>query len=711
MILVMAVPFAEAARTQSSWFYDSSGFIYPAQAPVNVLIQGPNNYLNFGTFSGSSGYGFRDNGGVMEFKNSGGSWTPIGSGGSGSSFAFPFTPVAGGNATTTTMFLYNGLYALGSTTIQYASTTAISAGTICIATDCRTAWPSGGGGASTDKWATSTTDSTAIYPNSAAKVGIGSTTPSATLGVQGNALISGDITSVANLTATGTVIVGGNILPSTALGASVLGNSSFRWNTVSVQNVNATNQVLGRFFDSTTGNAMTIRSDGGNTQGIIITTAGLIGVGATSTPARTLSVQGSGLFSGDLSVANLTATGTLIVGPLTVNSTSINYNGAFSVDTGGSVAASNFKAFAGSANGVITFGSAASATTASRNLADAFAAFIINQTNAGSTGDILDLQAAGVTKVFFLQNGNSGLGTSSPSRTLSVQGQEMVSGTSTVGALVSTSTAFLNALGTPAGAFLAVTPLGQVIATTSPSSSSGTAVTGMTLVSGVASTSSTGGSFPLATTTPANAGEYITMTMECTKPGGAGSTDWKLDAWNSVTGTTTIGHSQMQQTGGTNPNMSLVMSGGYQVPSTGTVRFSWTDTSNSISDSTVCQSVSQFDFHYERYAPVATPVGAAGSITSGGAGQLAWYSASGTTISGSADAGIFNNLLALGTTTPVAKIDAYTTASSTTMLLEAVSGKGGCLMIKDTAGSGYTQVYSQGGILFSKVATSLSICN
>lgn len=73
-----------AARTQSSWLFDDiGGDIFPAQAPVNILVSGINRYINFGTFSGFNGYGIRDNNGVIEFKNSGGSWIGIGTGGSG----------------------------------------------------------------------------------------------------------------------------------------------------------------------------------------------------------------------------------------------------------------------------------------------------------------------------------------------------------------------------------------------------------------------------------------------------------------------------------------------------------------------------------------------------------------------------------------------------------------------------------------------------
>jgi hypothetical protein len=38
---------------------------------------GSNAYLNFGATFGSSGYGIRDNAGILEFKNNGGSWDPI----------------------------------------------------------------------------------------------------------------------------------------------------------------------------------------------------------------------------------------------------------------------------------------------------------------------------------------------------------------------------------------------------------------------------------------------------------------------------------------------------------------------------------------------------------------------------------------------------------------------------------------------------------
>ena len=41
----------------------------------DFFLEGSNRYLNFGNATGTAGYGFRDNAGVLEFKNSSGSWT------------------------------------------------------------------------------------------------------------------------------------------------------------------------------------------------------------------------------------------------------------------------------------------------------------------------------------------------------------------------------------------------------------------------------------------------------------------------------------------------------------------------------------------------------------------------------------------------------------------------------------------------------------
>lgn len=64
------------ARTDSKWQTGGNGSYIQTIAPdgYDILINGTNKYLNFNTIVGSSGYGFRDNAGTIEFKNSGGSW-------------------------------------------------------------------------------------------------------------------------------------------------------------------------------------------------------------------------------------------------------------------------------------------------------------------------------------------------------------------------------------------------------------------------------------------------------------------------------------------------------------------------------------------------------------------------------------------------------------------------------------------------------------
>lgn len=58
-------------------FYAQSGMTYAGTG----LRQAASSYHNFGTTAGSSGYGFRDNGGTMQVKDSGGSWANFGGGG------------------------------------------------------------------------------------------------------------------------------------------------------------------------------------------------------------------------------------------------------------------------------------------------------------------------------------------------------------------------------------------------------------------------------------------------------------------------------------------------------------------------------------------------------------------------------------------------------------------------------------------------------
>lgn len=71
-------------RRDTVWQNRTGGYIETTNPlGYDVLINGTNRYLNFNTTSGSSGYGFRDNGGVMEYKDSGGSWVSFAGSASG----------------------------------------------------------------------------------------------------------------------------------------------------------------------------------------------------------------------------------------------------------------------------------------------------------------------------------------------------------------------------------------------------------------------------------------------------------------------------------------------------------------------------------------------------------------------------------------------------------------------------------------------------
>ncbi|MBI3574013.1 hypothetical protein HY090_03100, partial [Candidatus Kaiserbacteria bacterium] len=82
---VTAPYFVATSSSSSSTFASSVGI--GTTSPLanldvygNAILSGANRYLNFGTATGTAGYGFRDNSGTLEFKNNAGSWTGIGTG-------------------------------------------------------------------------------------------------------------------------------------------------------------------------------------------------------------------------------------------------------------------------------------------------------------------------------------------------------------------------------------------------------------------------------------------------------------------------------------------------------------------------------------------------------------------------------------------------------------------------------------------------------
>lgn len=108
----------------------------------NLILSGPNRYLNFYEISGVNGYGFRDNSGTLQYKNSGGDWANIGSGGGGS-------------------------------------------GTVSAGTTGQFPYYAGDG--------TSLTATSSIFISTAGKIGIGTTSPTEKLNIIGNLLLEGTI--------------------------------------------------------------------------------------------------------------------------------------------------------------------------------------------------------------------------------------------------------------------------------------------------------------------------------------------------------------------------------------------------------------------------------------------------------------------------------------------------------------------------------------
>ncbi len=71
------------SRTEGQWI-KGIGFISPNE---NIPILLRNSYLNFGgSVIGDAGYGFRDNGGIMQYKNLSGAWTDFSAGGGSGMF-------------------------------------------------------------------------------------------------------------------------------------------------------------------------------------------------------------------------------------------------------------------------------------------------------------------------------------------------------------------------------------------------------------------------------------------------------------------------------------------------------------------------------------------------------------------------------------------------------------------------------------------------
>jgi hypothetical protein len=394
------------------------------------------------------------NGYYLQTNGTASTWAPV-SGGGGNSFAFPFTPVSGGNATSTLLYLYNGLYSnAASSTIKYASSTALSATSLCLGTDCRQIWP-------TSDQTVSLSNGTGInvtgtYPNFT----ITNTAPDQTV----------SLTNGTNISITGTY-------PNFTINSTASGGSAFPFTPVAGGNATSTLLYLYNGLYATGSSTIQYASTTAITSSgsaYLATLGGNVGIG-TASPAQKLTVSGNiyatgqvtagttetygaGTFSGGTSFTGTPSYGIASVGSII----GTNWQGNGFLFTNYSRGATSFsmvyngdKAYFGSltsgASSPVAFGSWTSyglsvgsfTNTNMLDVSGGIAAGSYAGTAAPSNGMII--------------SGNVGIGTTSPWRALSVNGTSDLGTNALAGSFTATSTTatstFANGLNLTGGCF------------------------------------------------------------------------------------------------------------------------------------------------------------------------------------------------------------------------------------------------------------------
>ncbi|GIW68504.1 MAG: hypothetical protein KatS3mg099_452 [Candidatus Parcubacteria bacterium] len=258
-----------------------------------------------------------------------------------------------------------------------------------------------------------TTDGTNVW-RPTGKVGIGTSSPSALLAVEGTAAIRDGITI-------GSAFAGVSPTPGDMYVAGSIGIGTTNPTEKLTVAGNIGIQAGANAFLGTLDNYhLTLRTN--NTDRVTITNAGSMGIGTTS-PSQTLSVEGNILASGVLTLTS-TATSTFGGG---INLTS----GCFAV------------------NGSCISGGGASTFLALTDTPNTYSAYRIPYTNAAATA-LTDSD----TLVF--TGTNLGIGTSSPFTTLSVAGSGYFAGTLTASSLIATTSITIPPTSTSTGQTLGV---------------------------------------------------------------------------------------------------------------------------------------------------------------------------------------------------------------------------------------------------------------
>ncbi|MEK7082206.1 MAG: NYN domain-containing protein, partial [Patescibacteria group bacterium] len=258
---------------------------------------------------------------------------------------------------------------------------------------------------------TGTNEHLVLAPNGTGLVGIGTTTPAALLSVQGNALISGTST-MGNLVATSTLMIGGT----TGSSLIVLQSGNIGIGTTSP------GTTLGVNGDAVLAGALTVRSFNATSTSATSTIQGFLdvlgtGTNATSTYSSNLWVKGT-LQTGTGSVFlgnnflnfNIPATTTLIT----------NRENAFTIATS-SVASSDFTLFTvntssttNSGAGTIGIGTSSPYARLSVEASTTASAFAVRQVNSSTQGSLASF-FDGITEALTISgSGRLGVASSSP---------------------------------------------------------------------------------------------------------------------------------------------------------------------------------------------------------------------------------------------------------------------------------------------------------
>jgi hypothetical protein len=186
----------------------------------------------------------------------------------------------------------------------------------------------------------STATSTLAIDHQSDRVGIGTTTPSETLDVVGNAEFNGNATISGTLGVTGNTTLSGDL----AVNASTSADITTTTTTATVFNTNATTLNVGGAATTISVGAATGTATINNATTAIIgnaTVGGTLSVTGNSTLSGTLSVTGNTTMTGDLAVnggdITTTATGTATV--FNTNATTLNVGGAATTVALGAAAA------------------------------------------------------------------------------------------------------------------------------------------------------------------------------------------------------------------------------------------------------------------------------------------------------------------------------------------------------------------------------------